>query len=263
MIRTAIDLFAGAGGFSLGVKQAGFNVLAAVEFDKWAAETYRTNHKDTIMIEEDITKLTANRLMKIAKIKRSQLDFLVGGPPCQGFTTINTKRSLDDPRSKLMSEFIRMVKGIQPKIFMIENVPGMFAYKDFFILLMETLEKCGYIVRSLMMDAMSYGVPQYRKRIFIQGVRKDLNFLPGFPPPTHFDPKLLKTKDYKLFTPATVAIECFAINGYPKEEAKDLYWNKSLHIQMNKKTAADTFDLAINKLIGEVIISTIQSKSKG
>ena len=252
MNRTAIDLFAGAGGASLGFKMAGFKILVAVELDKWAAQTYKANHKGTIMVEEDITKLTSNRLMKIAKIRKRQLDMLFGGPPCQGFTTSNVKRSLDDPRSKLMYEFIRIVKEIQPKMFMIENVPGMFAYKDFFILLMELLEKCKYTVRCLMMDAVSYGVPQYRKRIFIEGVRKDLDFLPVFPPPENFDPEQLKRKD-KIFAPADVAIKCFALNGFSKEEVKDLYWNTKLHIQMNKKTAPYVFNMAIGELIGESI----------
>lgn len=255
----AIDLFAGCGGWSLGLKKAGFQVIAAVEIDKWAAETYRCNHKDTIVLEEDIKKLTPMRLLKIAGIKKRELDLLVGGPPCQGFSTINVKtRSIDNPKSKLMWEFIRITKGILPKIFEIENVPGMFAYKDFFILLMQTLEKCGYIVRCLMMDACSYGVPQTRKRIFIQGTRKDLKILPSFPIPTHFDPKQLKANKNQLFTPATVAIECFAQNGFCKEEVKDLYWNGKLDIQMNRKTAPYVLDNAINKLLGESISQCIK-----
>ena len=117
---------------------------------------------------------------------------------------------------------------------------------------MKTLEECGYVVRCLMMDAADYGVPQRRKRIFIQGVRKDLGFLPGFPVPTHFAPEQLKTKD-RIFRPAEVAVECFAINGFSKEEVKDLHWNSILNIQMNRKTAPYVFDVAIGKLIGEGI----------
>ena len=252
MNKTAIDLFAGAGGFSLGMKMAGFKVLVAVGIDKWATQTYRLNQKGTIVVERDIQTITGEELMKIAKVKKGELDMLFGGPPCQGFTFISKNRSIDDPRSKLMYEFIRMVKEIKPKMFLIENVPGMFAFKDFFIFLMETLEKCKYAVRCLMMDAVSYGVPQYRKRIFIQGVREDLGFLPVFPPPTHFSPEQLKTKE-KMFQPAAVAVECFAINGFSKEETKDLHWNTVLHIQMNKKIATDILDRAINSLIAKSI----------
>ena len=253
---TGIDLFAGAGGFSLGMKAAGFKVLVAIEIDKGAAQTYRYNHKDTIVMEEDIKQITPRRLLKTAGIKRGDLEVLFGSPPCQGFTIISSKRSIDDPRSRLMFEFIRMVKGVQAKIFYIENVPGLFYFKDFFILLMEKLEGCGYVVRCLMMYAASYVVPQTRRRIFIQGVRKDLGFLPTFPPPTHFNPECLKTKG-KMFQPAAIAVECFAINGFSKGEVKDLYWNKALEIQMNRKTAPYVFDVAVGKLLGEGIKRTV------
>ena len=252
---TGIDLFAGAGGFSLGMRMAGIKVLAAVEIDKYAAATYRANHKDTILIEEDIQNISADRLLKIVNLKKGELSILFGGPPCQGFTTISKSRSLDDPRSKLMHEFVRMTEGIQPKIFYIENVPGLFAYKDFFIFLMEKLENCGYVVRCLMMDAASYGVPQTRRRIFIQGMREDLKTLPAFPRPTHYDPEPDKKALAKgsLFPPSALVDKCFAMNGFPKEEVKDLYWNKTLGIQMNRKTAADIFDRAANELFGELL----------
>lgn len=250
--RTGIDLFAGAGGFSLGVEQGGFKVLVAVEIDKWAAETYRLNHKNTVVLEEDIQKLKGKDLLKIARLRKGELDFLFGSPPCQGFSTANVKRSLNDPRSKLMNEFTRMVREIKPRMFMIENVPGLFAYKDFFILLMEKLMGCGYVVKCLMMDACSYGVPQKRKRIFLEGVREDLGFLPVFSRPTHFDPEQLKAKG-KMLPLSAMAVECFAINGFSKEEVKDLYWNKPLCIQMNRKTAVRVFEIAMGKLIGEAI----------
>lgn len=250
---TAVDLFAGAGGFSLGMRQAGFRILVAVENDKWAAQTYRANQKGTIVIEEDIRELTAGRLLRIAKVRKGELTLLFGGPPCKGFSFANANRSLDNPNSKLMSEFVRMVKGVQPRGFYIENVPGLLAFKDFFILLMECLENCGYTTRCLMMDACSYMVPQHRKRVFIQGTRKDLDILPVFPPPTHFDPEQLKVKDGQMFQPAMVAVKCFANNGFSKEEVKDLYWNNKLSIQMNRKTAVYVWECAIGELIGEGI----------
>jgi len=256
---TGIDLFAGAGGFSLGMRQGGFRILAAVENDKWAAQTYRANHKGTILIEEDIRGLTARRLLRIAKIRKGELTLLFGGPPCRGFSLMSANRSLDNPHSKLMNEFVRMVKGIQPQRFYIENVPGLFAFKDFFILLMECLENCGYTTRCLMMDACSYGVPQTRKRIFIQGARKDLGILPAFPPPTHFSPEQLKRTDNQMFQPATVAVKCFAVNGFSKEEVKDLYWNKILGIQMNRKTAVFTWECAIGELIGEGLKASLEA----
>lgn len=257
---TGIDLFAGAGGFSEGMKLGGVKVLAAVENDKWAAATYRLNQKDTIMVEEDIQKITPGSLLKTVNLKKGELSILFGGPPCQGFSFISKSRSLDNPKSKLMHEFVRMTKGIQPKVFLVENVPGLLTYKDFFIFLMAAFEKCGYVVRCLMMDAASYGVPQTRRRIFIQGMRKDLKTLPAFLPPTHCDPEPDKKARAKgsLFPPSALVDGCFAANGFPKEEVEDLYWNKTLCIQMNRKTAGDVFDRAANELLGESLGQTIK-----
>lgn len=230
-------------------------MLVAVEIDSNAAETYRCNlgrHYGVKVLQEDIRTISVERVLKEAGIYKGELTLLVGGPPCQGFSTANCYRSLDDPRSKLMNEFVRMVRGIMPRVFEVENVPGLFSYKDFFILLMETLEKCGYVVRCLMMDAVSYGIPQYRKRIFIQGMRKDLKMLPIFPKPEFFDPEQLRGEN-KFFTRAEIAIRCFAENGFPKEEIKDLYWNEKLHIQMNRKKAGETVDIAVGASIAEGI----------
>lgn len=260
---TAIDLFAGCGGFSLGLLNAGFHVRVAVEIDKWAASTYRWNHKHTVLMERDIRSLTGKKVLAAGNLKKGELDLLVGGPPCQGFTTIAKNRSIDDPRSRLMWEFIRMVGEMKPRIFEIENVPGLLYFKDFFILLMETLEKKGYIVRCLMMNACDYGVPQHRKRIFIQGVRKDLNKIPIFPTPTTpRDPEVDKKakKNKAIFPPSLVKMYCFAPNGFPKGEVKDLYWNSTLNIQMNKKTASHVLDVAIGRLIAEGIKETYEKQ---
>ena len=106
------------------------------------------------------------------------------------------------------------------------------------------------------MDACSYGVPQRRKRIFIQGIRKNIEALPRFPIPTHFAPEQLKSRK-RMFSPAEVSIKCFALNGFSKEEVKDIYWNEALHIQMNRKTVSYVFDMAIGELIGERIKNSI------
>jgi DNA (cytosine-5)-methyltransferase 1 len=263
---TCIDLFAGAGGFSLGVSQAGFNVVAAVEIDKGTCDTLRANREyfpNMLIIERDIRELSGAELLDMVGMKRGELFLLVGSPPCQGFLFANTKnRSLDDPRNKLMFEYIRMVKEIQPKVFYIENVPGLFAFKDFFYSLMQLLEECGYVVRFLLMDACSYGVPQHRKRIFIQGTRNDIDMLPTFPEPENFDPKALNGSIAKP-SRAAVAKKCFQVNGFSKEEIKEVWWNTKLWIMMNKKTAADKVDQAINECIGEGIVEHLRRVEKG
>lgn len=141
---TCIDLFAGAGGFSLGVSQAGFNVVAAVEMSKATCQTLRANKEkcfpNMLIIEKDIRDLSGAELLDMVGMKRGELSMLIGSPPCQSFSFANMRnRSLDDPRSKLMFEYIRMVKELQPKVFYIENVPGLFAFKDFFYSLMQSL----------------------------------------------------------------------------------------------------------------------------
>ena len=260
---TGIDLFAGCGGFSLGMEEAGVKVLAAVENDHGACEALRCNqpryHKDMLVVERDIKTITGIWLLDQVGLKVGELDILFGGPPCQGFSTSNNHRSIDDPRSKLMNEFVRMVRETQPKVFYVENVPGCFAFKNFFYLLMETFEGCGYVVRCLMMDAGSYGVPQRRKRIFIQGMREDLKIIPAYPVPTHFDPEQIKVEKDGLLSQAEVAKECFAVNGFPKDEVKDLWWNEKLCIQMNRKTAAVRVDEAINNLIAQKIYGLARS----
>lgn len=253
---TCIDLFAGAGGFSLGVSRAGFNVVAAVEIEKGTCDTLRANLENfpnMLIIQKDIRKLSGAELLDMVGMKRGELFLLVGSPPCQSFSFANMRnRSLDDPRSKLMFEYIRMVRELQPKVFYIENVPGLFAFKDFFYSLMQSLEECGYVVRFLMMDACSYGVPQHRKRIFIQGVRKDIDMLPTFPEPENFDPEALKGSIVKP-SHAAVAKKCFQVNGFSKEEIKEVWWNTKLWIQMKKKTAAEKVDHAVNECIAEGI----------
>lgn len=259
---TCIDLFAGAGGFSLGFSQAGFDVVAAVEIEQAACDTLYANKPSYFpnmeIIQADIKDLTGMDILARAGLNKGELDMLIGGPPCQGFSFSNMKnRSLDDPRSKLMFEFIRMVKEIQPKVFDIENVPGLFAFKDFFYSLMQSLEECGYVVRFIMMDAVSYGVPQHRKRIFIQGVRNDIGKLPIFPEPENFDPDALKGSIVKP-SRAAIAEKCFAVNGFTKEEVKEVWWNTKLWIQMNKKTVADKVDQAIDECIAEGIVEHIR-----
>jgi len=257
----AIDLFAGAGGFSCGMQAAGIDVVAAVEIEKSACDTLRANAPNFFpnmqVIQADIQELTGQAILDKVGLAKGELDMLFGGPPCQGFSFLNTSnRGPDNPKSKLMWEFIRMVGEMQPRAFMIENVPGLLSFKDFFISLLEGLEQCGYAVRFNELDAASYGVPQHRKRIIIMGTRSDIGTLPIFPPPQNFDPGMLTADEGSFFPRAHVAIECFAQHGFPKEEVRDVWWNTKLWILMNKKTAAEVFDKAIHKLTIESIIAS-------
>jgi len=259
----AIDLFAGAGGFSLGLQQAGVDVIAAVEKDKWCCDTLRANKKHAFpkmrIIEEDITELSGGQILEKVGMKKGQLDILVGGPPCQGFTCASSKRSVKDPRSRLMWEFIRMIKEIQPRYFVIENVRGLLSFKNFFRLLLKTLEKCGYVVRFNLLDCVGYGVPQRRLRVIINGARNDLNIVPTYPPPTYFD---LNKKSEKSLIPASlIAIKCFATHGFDKSEVDDIWWNTKLEILMNKKTATEKIEKSIREILLETLLTNCTTAS--
>jgi DNA (cytosine-5)-methyltransferase 1 len=123
----AIDLFSGCGGLTLGLKQAGFKIIGAIENDTLAVETYRKNHPEVEVWPVKIERVSAKSMMKRLKLKRGDLDLLAGCPPCQGFSTmtsLNGKRRMHDNRNNLVFHFLRFVKKLKPKAVMMENVPG-------------------------------------------------------------------------------------------------------------------------------------------
>lgn len=173
---TAIDLFCGAGGLTLGLKNAGFEVLAGVEIKPIAAETYRANHPNVKLYECDIGKLEANAFLSDLNIKPGDLDLLAGCPPCQGFSTQRTRNkvsSIKDERNELIFEFLRFVEITLPKTIMLENVPGL--AKDWRISsLREKLKELGYVIDddfAQIKDAAKFGVPQRRRRLLIKASR--------------------------------------------------------------------------------------------
>jgi DNA (cytosine-5)-methyltransferase 1 len=165
----AIDLFSGCGGLTLGLEQAGFRVVGAVEFDRLAAETYAANHKNVQLWQQDIRALSVHSVLKRLKLKPGQLDLLSGCPPCQGFstiTTLNGRNTRPDKRNDLVFEFLRFVRGMRPKTVMMENVPGL--AKDRRIKkIVNSLEALGYQCNRGVLDAADFGVPQRRKRFIL------------------------------------------------------------------------------------------------
>lgn len=181
MNRTAVSVFSGCGGFCEGVRLAGFDVLAAVEMDRFAASTYRANFPEVPLFEGDIhafldkghvawTKAEARRFAHLAT---AQPDLLFGGPPCQGYSQIGT-RALDDPRNELYLQYIRVLKHLRPKVFIMENVPNMLLLGKgrFKREVLEALASAGYANSGVaLVSADSYGVPQVRRRAIFFGVR--------------------------------------------------------------------------------------------
>jgi DNA (cytosine-5)-methyltransferase 1 len=165
----AIDLFSGCGGLSLGLRQAGFCVVAAIENDAAAAETYEANHGKGIVRRVDIRKVSADGLRRELKLRRGQLELLAGCPPCQGFSTLRTRNGAKrnrDRRNDLIGEMLRFARVFRPKAIMMENVPKLEGRKPF-VDLCNGLERLGYKVTHDVKDASLYGVPQRRKRLIL------------------------------------------------------------------------------------------------
>ena len=165
----AIDVFSGCGGLTLGLKRAGFDVVGAVEIDSLTADTYRVNHPEVHLWEEDVHDLTAPKILKALNLKRGELDLLAGCPPCQGFSAmrrLNGGRYVRDKQNDLVFDFLRLVRGLRPKAIMMENVPGL---KDNARLpkLKAALKRLGYSVNTAVKDAQHYGVPQRRRRFIL------------------------------------------------------------------------------------------------
>ncbi len=165
----AVDLFCGAGGLTLGLKQAGFDVKGAIEIEPLAVDTYRVNHPEVKVWKEDITKLDPEAVMNDLGLKQGELSLLAGCPPCQGFSsmrTLNRPGSVDDPRNDLVFDFFRFIETMQPEAVMMENVPGL-ATDERLDKFMADLEGIGYSVRRKVFDASNFGVPQRRKRLIL------------------------------------------------------------------------------------------------
>ena len=179
-----IDLFSGAGGLSLASKLLGLKVIGALEIDHYSCETYRNNlinaEDATILIESDITELSPHEFIKRIGIKKKGCDIILGGPPCQGFSSLLYRKNNPDPRNTLLWHYFEYIEAIAPKAFLVENVPGMLWDKNrmFVDRFYELADKGGYhIYKPEILDAKDYGVPQTRKRVFIYGIQKYLKDL--------------------------------------------------------------------------------------
>lgn len=190
-----IDLFAGAGGMSLGFEQAGFDIAAAVEIDPIHAAVHRFNFPETAVIARSVVGLSGAEVRALTGLRRRPIDVVFGGAPCQGFSLIG-QRMLDDPRNLLVREFVRLVSELKARTFVFENVKGLTIgrHRRFLDVLIETFEDAGYRVRApwQVLNAMNYGVPQDRERLFLLGARKGTS-VPSYPEPT-------TTTDINLFS---------------------------------------------------------------
>ena len=163
---------------SLGFEKAGFDVPLAVEKDEWASETYRLNHPRTKVLTEDLTKIVD--LDSVLDAEEYEIDGIIGGPPCQGFS-LSGNRDPKDPRNSLFMEFVRFVRHYRPKFFVMENVKGILSMKtkdgrNVKDVILEEFGNAGYSVGTYVVDASEFGVPQTRIRVMFIGIRDDIPF---------------------------------------------------------------------------------------
>lgn len=171
-----LSLFSGCGGLDLGFEKAGFDIPIANEFDKNIWKTFEINHPQTKLLKEDIRRIDAKTLP-------NDIDGIIGGPPCQSWSEAGSLKGIEDDRGKLFFEYIRILKSVQPKFFLAENVSGMLAdrHSEAVKNIIKMFEECGYDVSLTLVNAKDYGVAQERKRVFYIGFRKDLNIKFDFP----------------------------------------------------------------------------------
>ncbi len=176
---TAVDLFCGCGGLTLGLKRAGFQILGAIDNDPPSIEVYTENHPEVHVWEKDIRNLTGTSLKRTLRLRKGELDLLAGCPPCQGFSTLRTlngSRKIQDPRNDLLAEFQRFVEELRPRAVMMENVPGL-ADDERFSSFIREMRKMGYLGEHRVLNAADYGVPQRRRRlIYLAGLGVEIPF---------------------------------------------------------------------------------------
>lgn len=197
---SCIDLFSGAGGLSLAARNLGHNILAAVELNTNACKTYELNFikkndgKIPKLYEENILNLDPANMRKELGLKSGQLDILMGGPPCQGFSTHRTKNSgVNDPRNELLIRYFDFINEFKPKAFIVENVTGLLLprHENYLKKFLSLAENSDYnVFAPQILDARDFGIPQRRKRIFIVGYKKGISLTRKSWPPkaTHFAP---------------------------------------------------------------------------
>lgn len=185
-VFTTIDLFCGAGGITEGFRRAAFACLYANDIDHWAIETFRANHPKTRADNRPIEQVDAAALRRELSLEPGQLDVIVGGPPCQGFSINAPERFLEDPRNSLFKHYIRFLDEFEPKTLLIENVPGMLSLGGgvIFDQILRELRARGYNLAARILFAAHYGVPQERWRTIILGSR--ISQPPHHPYPTHY-----------------------------------------------------------------------------
>lgn len=211
----SIELFAGAGGLALGLEMAGFNHLALIEFDKYAAATLKKNRVNWNVLCEDVEQVAQRDLEKEFGIKKYELELLSGGAPCQSFSYAGKRLGLEDTRGTMFYHYATFLKKLQPKMFLFENVKGMLTHDkgNTFKTILDIFEEQGYVVTYSVLNALDYNVAQKRERLIVVGIRKDFKKMINFDFPKKKERKLI-LRDILLDVPESEGAK------YSKEKEK-------------------------------------------
>lgn len=236
------DLFAGVGGMSEGFRMAGFEISFAVEFDKEIANAYQLNHKETEMFATDICTIDVSELHK----RYQNIDVIVGGPPCQGFSQKGKRLSINDPRNFLFKQFVRFVDEFHPKYFVLENVPNIITTEKGFFKdqIVDEFSRLGYDVTYGILCASDYGIPQDRHRAIFIG---QLDRLEITLPPAQGIFTTVKDAIYDLpFIKSGEGTEISAYDKEPSTAYQKLMRNGSKHLYNHVATAHN--EVALRRL---------------
>lgn len=211
---TTLDLFCGAGGITEGFRQSGYNCVYANDINSWAIETFRANHPSTLAENRPIEQVDASALRRELGLRKGELDVIVGGPPCQGFSINAPERFLEDPRNGLFRHYIRFIDEFEPKSLLFENVPGMLSLGGgvIFERIIQSLEDHGYKTSVKILFAAHYGAPQERWRTIILGSRS--GSAPQHPSPTHAATARANFKGGKTMTFQILPLEEHLLEPY-------------------------------------------------
>lgn len=249
----SIDLFSGCGGMTLGFKWAGFNSVLASDIDENCEETFKANFSETPFLCGDISNFQKNDFDKI--ISKKEIDVIIGGPPCQGFSLANKNRNKvsEDPRNKLFYEFVKIINWYNPKSFVMENVKGLLSMQKGEVIkqIQNEFENSGvhgYEVRIKILKASDFGVPQTRERVIIIGFRKDLEIIPEFPQKNFFEAITVDEAISDLPTiHAGEGMELMDYKTKPQNKYQELMRENSKHVynhvaMKHTKRLIDRFD---------------------
>jgi len=189
----ALSLFSGAMGLDIGLEKAGISILGCVEINQFACEAIKYNKPKIALIQEDISKLDTEEVLRILNKRKEDIDVIVGGPPCQAFSVFGKRKGLKDIRGRVIYDYVRFVGEIKPKAFLLENVRGLMSMKtskesekgSLLKELLKNFNDLGYRVDLFVVNAVNYGAPQIRERVLLFGNR--LGLKAEFPLPTHSD----------------------------------------------------------------------------